>query len=79
MRINYTFTLTFLAGAALGAAGIHGLHAQSKPPAYVIAEVDVADQEGYTKEYLSRSGQPINDEGGNSFPAVARPYGHLEK
>ena len=46
---------------------VKGLHAQAKPPAYVIAEIDVADQAGYTREYLSGSAKPINQEGGGKF------------
>ena len=46
---------------------VQTIHAQAKPPAYVIGEIDVADQENYAKEYLSRSGKPINDDGGGKF------------
>ena len=37
---------------ALGAASV--LHAQAKPPAYVFAEINVKDQDGYTKDYLPK-------------------------
>jgi len=40
-----------LAGAALGGAAIHTLHAQAKPHAYVIAEITIKDQDGYLKEF----------------------------
>jgi hypothetical protein len=29
-----------LAGAALGAGAIQGLHAQAKPPVYLVTEID---------------------------------------
>jgi uncharacterized protein (DUF1330 family) len=40
-----------VAGAALGAAAVHGLHAQAKPKAFVITETEVIDaaaQAAYT-------------------------------
>jgi len=56
-----------LAGITVGAVAVQSLPAQSKPPAYVIAEIDVMDQDSYAKEYLSRSAKPINEEGGGKF------------
>jgi len=56
-----------LAGITVGAVAVRSLPAQSKPPAYVIAEIDVMDQDSYAKEYLSRSAKPINEEGGGKF------------
>jgi hypothetical protein len=41
-----------VASAALGAAAVQTLHAQTKPPAYNIAEITIKDQDGYNKEYL---------------------------
>ena len=52
MRVNYKLAIAVLVGAAGGGLAVHGLHAQATPPAYVIAEIDVTDREGYTKEYL---------------------------
>jgi uncharacterized protein (DUF1330 family) len=49
-----------LAGVVLGAMAVEGLHAQTKPPAYVIAEIDVLDQEGYTREYQPAAIKAIN-------------------
>jgi uncharacterized protein (DUF1330 family) len=40
-----------LAGAIIGAGAIQGLHAQAKPLGYVIAEIDVKDQDGFLKEF----------------------------
>ena len=38
MKTRYTVALYILAGVAVGAAAVQALHAQAKPPAYVIAE-----------------------------------------
>jgi uncharacterized protein (DUF1330 family) len=43
MKTRYTVALSLLAGAALGAAAIHGLHAQDKPKAYVVSEIEPLD------------------------------------
>lgn len=48
MKVNYKLALTLLAGAALGAAAIQALHAQAKPPVYVVIDIsDVTDPEGF--------------------------------
>src|ERR1700754_2455397 len=52
-----------LAGAAIGAGAIQTLHAQAKMPAYVIAEIEVMNQDGYTKEYLPPSYKAVTDGG----------------
>lgn len=56
--------VSLVAGAALGALGIHALHAQARPPAYVVGEIDVADQERYFKEYVPPAVKAIVDGGG---------------
>lgn len=51
MRANHKIAIALFAGIAVGALAMQGLHAQAKPPAYVIAEIDVTNPEGYAKEY----------------------------
>ena len=60
LKTQYATTLALLTGVALGAVAVQGLHAQAKPPAYVIGEIDVMDQEGYAREYqpLARKANP---------------------
>ena len=41
MKSNYKFMLTAVGAFALGALAIQALHAQMKPPAYFVAEVNV--------------------------------------
>ena len=43
MNTRYKMVLAMLAGVALGAAAIQGLHAQAKPKAYTVAELEVLD------------------------------------
>ena len=39
MKTNYKVTIALVAGAALGGAAIQGLHAQAKPPAYIVIPI----------------------------------------
>ncbi len=43
MNTNFKIALSVLAGAALGAAAVQGLHAQAKPKAYFVTELEVLD------------------------------------
>jgi uncharacterized protein (DUF1330 family) len=63
--------IAMLAGAALGAAAVQGLHAQAKPKAYTVAELetlDVAAQGVYVPAVLAAQkaagGHPFNTGGG---------------
>ena len=48
MKTNHKLALTLLTGAALGAAAIQGLHAQAKPPAIIVVDIEnVTDPEGF--------------------------------
>ena len=51
MKTNYKVAFALLAGTALGGAAIQGLHAQPKPPVYVIQEIDVSDLDSFLKQY----------------------------
>jgi hypothetical protein len=42
MKTRYTVVLSMIAGAALGGAAIHGLHAQAKPKVYTVTELETA-------------------------------------
>ena len=43
MDTRYKFLLGVVAGALAGGVAVHGLHAQSKPKAYLITESEVLD------------------------------------
>ena len=61
-----TLAMATLAGAALGAAAVEGLHAQAKPPIYQITEIDVgaANVDAYTKDYAPKAQALIKASGG---------------
>lgn len=63
MKIYYTVGLSIAIGAAIGAAS-QNLHAQAKPPVFMIAINEVSNQEGYSKEYLPDAQKAIKAHGG---------------
>ena len=64
MKTRYTVALSMIAGAALGAAAIQGLHAQAKPPIYAVAEITVTNLDAYVKEYSPLAQAGIKNSGG---------------
>ena len=63
MKSRYIAILGALAGIGIGALAVQSLHAQGKPPAYVIVEVDVANQDAYAKEYLPTAAKVLKENG----------------
>ena len=64
MKTRYTVAWSVLAGVVIGAAAVQALHAQAKPPAYVVAEIDMTNLEPYDKEYVPPAAKAIADAGG---------------
>ena len=54
MKATYSVPLAMLAGVGIGAVAVQTLHAQAKPPTYIIGEIEVTNVEGYTKEYAPK-------------------------
>ena len=69
MKSNYKLAIAMLAGAALGAAAAQGLHAQTKPLAYVISENDVTNKEAYAKEFVPLAVAALKDSGQKQLAA----------
>jgi uncharacterized protein (DUF1330 family) len=70
MKTHHTVALALLAGFALGAAAIQGLHAQAKPPVYIVTEIDISNADAYVKEYVPVV-QPIIKKGGGKLLAAS--------
>jgi len=59
MHINQKMVIALLCGIALGGAAIHGLHAQSKPPTYVVIDIaSITDREGFKAVPTSPGASP---------------------
>jgi len=64
MKTRYIIALSISGGVVVGAAAVQALHAQTKPPAYVVAEIDVMNPDPYDKEYVPPAAKAIADGGG---------------
>jgi uncharacterized protein (DUF1330 family) len=65
MKANYKIAVIALASLVLGVGTVSVLHAHAKPAAYIIVEIDVRDQDGYTKDFLPKAQALIKEMGGN--------------
>jgi uncharacterized protein (DUF1330 family) len=61
--------LAMLAGAGIGAGAVEAIHAQTEPPVYYIAEIEVANLDGYLNEYVPRARANIQAFGGRVLAA----------
>jgi uncharacterized protein (DUF1330 family) len=66
MKPNCKVLLGVLVGAALGAAAVQGLHAQTKPKAYIITETEVIDAAALAT-YSPQAQAAIKTAGGRSL------------
>ena len=80
MKTHAKLGLAMLAGFGLGAGAVHELRAQATPPAYVISEIDVVDEDGYARQYipiakeaLGASGQKRLASGSNTLAIDGDP------
>jgi uncharacterized protein (DUF1330 family) len=64
MKRFVTPALTLLAGIAIGAAVVQGLHAQARMPGFYIAEINVKNQDAYMKEFVPAAAKSLEDAGG---------------
>lgn len=69
MKTRLIVLLSVMAGAAAGAAAVQTLHAQAKPPAFVVGEIDVKNAELLDKEYVPNASKAVRD-GGGKYLAV---------
>jgi len=58
-----------LTGAAIGALAVQGLRAQTKPPAYVVTEIEITNLDAYQKEYVPLARASIKAAGGHLLAA----------
>lgn len=65
MKTDFALSFALMIGVGIGIAGVPASYAQTKasPHAYVIAEIDVSNQERYAKEYLPPSSKALLDNG----------------
>ena len=71
MKSTLKLVISLLAGIAIGGAALNGLHAQAKPPAFTIAEIEVIDPTGF-QDFAKRNGAGMTAAGGR---VLARAVG----
>jgi hypothetical protein len=66
MRRHIATGLTLLAGVAIGATAIQGLHSQAKPPTYVVlALLKINDPATFKAEVVDKPAAAMANSGGN--------------
>ena len=84
MKTRYTVVLSMIAGAALGGAAIQGLHAQAKPKAYQVTELEIIDDAAW-QEFVkavrasqqAASGRNLRTAKGKVVAFVGAPPKHV--
>jgi uncharacterized protein (DUF1330 family) len=66
MNTKSKMIIALLAGASLGAAAVQGLHAQAKPKAYTITELQTIDAKA-AADFTKRVSEPQTKAGGRNF------------
>jgi uncharacterized protein (DUF1330 family) len=69
MKTKYTVVLTLLAGVAVGGLADQALHAQAKPPVYLVSMIDVNNPDAYAKDYVPKVRATIKASGGRVIAA----------
>jgi uncharacterized protein (DUF1330 family) len=64
MKSSYEIAAAVIGSFVLGVGAANVLHAQAKPPGFIVAEIDVKDQDGYTKDFLPKARANIKEAGG---------------
>ena len=84
MKVHYVVAASLLAGIVIGSVAVQSLHAQAKPPVYLISEIDVTDPENYGKEFAPKAQATVRNAGarfvviGGTAGAGAKPIVPLE-
>lgn len=79
MNLNYKVAIAVVAGTVFGSTAIQILHAQTKPLAYVVAEVEVTDAPTYktfldgTAPILKKYGANFLVRGGKTLSVAGEP------
>jgi uncharacterized protein (DUF1330 family) len=69
MKTRSQTALVLLAGFAIGAVAVQGLHAAGGPPVYIVSEISISDLDAYQKEYVPLAQASIKAGGGRLIAA----------
>jgi len=71
MKIRTAVALAIIAGFGLGAATVGMIHAQAKPPVFVVAETDITNMNAFMKEFQPKAAALVQKHGGRLLAASA--------
>ena len=74
MKKHYVVALAVLVGFALGAIVVHGVHAQAKPPIYLIEEIQVNNPDAFAKDFAPIIGALNKKAGVRALAAGGKTY-----
>ena len=63
--------MAIFTGFGLGATTVAVIHAQAKPPVFVVAEIDIFNMEAYMKEFQPKAAPLVQKYGGRVLAASA--------
>jgi uncharacterized protein (DUF1330 family) len=69
MKTHFTVAIAMITGFGLGMVAVQGLHAQANRPVYQVTEIEILDQQAYSKDYVPKAQAAIKAAGGK-FLAV---------
>jgi hypothetical protein len=64
LKTYCSLALSLLTGSALGAGAVQALHAEAKPPAYVVSEADVMNVASFNQSYVPSATKALVAAGG---------------
>ena len=64
MKNTLKISMALACGLLVGGGAVQLLHAQSKPPAYLVAEIAVKDEKGYDENFQKATQKDILNHGG---------------
>lgn len=76
MKSHTSLILGLIAGLAIGAISVQGLHAKAKAPAYLIVENNISNPAAYKKEFVPVINRGIKEHGGQVI-AAGKPTAFL--
>src|ERR1700722_4782281 len=79
MKTKYKVAVALVAGAAIGGAAIQGLHAQAKPPAYVVIPIlKINDAAGFKAGVLDKANAAAVTAAGGHYVIRSQSFTSLD-
>jgi uncharacterized protein (DUF1330 family) len=70
MKARCIAAVSLLAGSTIGGVAVQSLHAQTRPPVYLVGEIEISDPDGYRRDYHPCAQALIKQHGGRAVAAA---------